>query len=63
MGHYEDFWWDITEDINNKGLRKQFNAQLKKMNNQDKHQYRDVRSKWDYAHKKVTQENEENKKK
>ena len=24
MGHYEDFWWEITESINNKGLKKEF---------------------------------------
>ena len=53
MGHYEDFWFDITESINEKGLKKEFDAQLKKMNHQDKHQYKDTRSKWDYAYNKV----------
>ena len=27
---WEDFWWDVTEDIKNKGLQKEFDAQLKK---------------------------------
>ncbi len=54
MGHYEDLWYDITESINNKDLKKEFDAQLKKMNSQDKHRYKDVRDKWTYAHEKVT---------
>jgi len=55
MGHYEDFWYEITESINSKGLRKEFDAQLEKMNHQDKHRYKDVRDKWDYAYKKITE--------
>ena len=54
MGHYEDFWYEITESINSKGLKKEFDAQLDKMDNQDKHQYKDVRARWSYAHEKVT---------
>jgi hypothetical protein len=53
MGHWEDFWWHITESINQKGLKKKFDAQLKKMDGQSKHQYKDTRSKWDYAYNKV----------
>ena len=62
MGHYEDLFWEITKEIDNKGLKKQFDAQLEKMNYQDKHQYKDVREKWSYAYNKVTRENEKNKK-
>tara|TARA_R110001592_G_scaffold219428_2_gene473571 strand:- start:1118 stop:1312 length:195 start_codon:yes stop_codon:yes gene_type:complete len=54
MGHYEDFWYEITESINNRGLKKEFDAQLKKMDSQDKHRYKDVRDRWSYAHEKVT---------
>ncbi len=39
MGHYEDLFWEITESINKKGLRKEFDAQLSKMSSQDKHRY------------------------
>ena len=51
---WEDFWWDVTEDIKNKGLQKEFDAQLEKMSNQDKHKYKDTRDKWAYAWNKVT---------
>jgi len=54
MGHYEDLWYDITESINNKGLKKEFDAQLKKMDSQDKHRFKDTRDRWSYAHEKVT---------
>ena len=54
MGHYEDFWYDITESINSKGLKKEFDAQLEKMSHQDKHKYKDTRDRWTYAHNKVT---------
>ena len=29
MGHYEDFWYEITESINNKGLKKEFDEHVK----------------------------------
>jgi len=54
MGHYEDFWYEITESINKKGLKKEFDAQLTKMDTQDKHCYKDIRAKWQYAYNKVT---------
>ena len=53
MGHYEDLFWEITESINKKGLREEFNAQLNKMRTQDKHRYKDTRDKWTYAYEKV----------
>ena len=53
MGHYEDLFYEITESINKKGLRKEFDAQLEKMSMQDKHRYKDTRDRWTYAHNKV----------
>ena len=53
MGHWEDFWWDITESIDREGIRKEFDAQLEKMNSQDKHRFKDTRDRWEYAYNKV----------
>ena len=53
MGHYEDLWYQILDDVNSKGLKKEFDAQLEKMNGQSKHQYKDTRDRWSYAHNKV----------
>ena len=54
MGHYEDLYYQILDDVNSKGLKKEFDAQLEKMNGQSKHQYKDTRDRWSYAHEKVT---------
>jgi len=61
MGHWEDFWWEITESLNQKGLRKEFDAQLEKMSMQDKHRFKDTRDKWQYAYNKVTKTKKINK--
>ena len=57
MGHWEDIFWEITESINKKGLKKEFDAQLEKMSHQNKHRYKETRDKWQYAHDKVIKEN------
>ena len=64
MGQYEDIFYEITESINNLGLKKEFDAQLEKMRNQDKHRYKEVRDRWDYAYQKVIRkyENKRNQK-
>ena len=54
MGHYEDFWYEMTESINKLGLKKEFDAQLDKMRYQDKHRYKESRDRWQYAYNKVT---------
>ena len=62
MGSYEDFWWETSQSIKDLGLQKQFDAQLNKMSGQDKHRYKDTRSRWEYAYNKVTRnENKRNK--
>ena len=33
MGHYEDLFYEITESIESKGLRKEFDDQLEKIKN------------------------------
>jgi len=53
MGHYEDFWYEITDDLKRLNLKKEFDAQLVKMHTQDKHQYKDTRERWRYAFDKV----------
>ena len=53
MGHYEDIFYEVTESINKLGLKKEFDAQLEKMRSQDKHRYKEVRDRWEYAYRKV----------
>jgi len=54
MGHYEDAFYEIYTDIHEKGLKTQFDTQLQKMLYQDKHKYKTVKERWEYAHHKVT---------
>ena len=61
MGHWEDIFYEITESIKEKGLRKEFDAQLEKMSHQDKHKYKEVRDRWEYAHQKVIEKWEKQK--
>jgi hypothetical protein len=53
---WEDFWWETHNEITELKLQKKFDAQLKKMEYQSKHQYLDNRSKWEYARNKVVNE-------
>jgi hypothetical protein len=53
MGHYEDFWYEITESVEKYGIKDEFDAQLEKMRGQDKHKYKDTRDRWSYALDKV----------
>ena len=53
MGHYEDFWWETSAEIKKRGLQKEFEAQLEKMCTQDKHRFKESRTKWEYAYSKV----------
>ena len=53
MGHYEDFFVEMTQSLDEKGLRGQFDSQLEKMRYQEKHQSKDIRDKWRYAFEKI----------
>tara|TARA_R100001443_G_scaffold82353_1_gene89310 strand:- start:393 stop:581 length:189 start_codon:yes stop_codon:yes gene_type:complete len=60
---WEDFWYYIVEEVKELGVQKQFDAQLKKMSQQDKHRYKDTREKWEYALTKVKKNLKKKKKK
>ena len=42
MGHWEDLWYEIHDSIEREVLTKEFEEQLKKMTNQDKHKHLDT---------------------
>ena len=54
----EDTLMEIYLEVEKKGLREKFDKQLKKMRNQDKHQYKDTRAKWTYTLNKVKKSNQ-----
>ena len=49
----EDTMYAVHQEVEKLGLRRQFDKQLKKMRAQDKHKYRDTKSRWEYALTKV----------
>ncbi len=49
MGQYEDLFYEIYDEVNNNNLNVEFNKQLSKMEFQDKHKYKSVKEKWEYA--------------
>ena len=53
MGHYEDGFWEIYQEVEKKGLREEFNAQIKKMHKQPKHDHKEPMEYWKYALKRV----------
>tara|TARA_Y100000592_G_scaffold11199_1_gene15911 strand:+ start:780 stop:956 length:177 start_codon:yes stop_codon:yes gene_type:complete len=50
---WEDFWWDTYYEIKKLGIKEEFDAQLKKMDTQSKHRYKDSRARWEYALNKI----------
>ena len=49
----EDTLWFIYEEVEKKGLRRKFDKQVKKMETQEKHKYKDTKEMWEYALTKV----------
>ena len=49
----EDFWWDTHNELVELGLQKKFDKQIKKMQTQEKHRYKDTREQCMYALEKV----------
>ena len=53
----EDTMYRIYTDLDRLELRTKFDKQLKKMFSQDKHKWKDMCEKWEYAYNKVTNKN------
>ena len=49
----EDTLFEIATKVAAEGIRKEFDKQLKKMGEQDKHKWKDMCERWEYAYNKV----------
>ncbi len=49
----EDTMYEIHTEIEQKGLRKKFDKQIKKMLSQNKHKYKTMCEKWEYALRRI----------
>ena len=45
----EDTMYTIHQEVEKLGLRKEFDAQMRKMDKQDKHKWKTVCESWEYA--------------
>ena len=54
----EDTMYRIYKEVEEKKLRRKFDKQLKKMETQEHHKYKDARQVWEYALNKVKKLNE-----
>jgi len=49
----EDTLFEVHQEVEQKGLRKKFNEQLRKMSTQTKHNHKTSSEKWEYALNKI----------
>jgi len=45
----EDILMEIYSEVNKKGLKNKFDKQMIKMKSQDKHKFKTIAEKWEYA--------------
>ena len=62
MGTYEDLFYEITEEVEKLGLRKEFDKKLKELRNDDNYKYHEVRDRWQVALQQIKEEQKNNKK-
>ena len=53
----EDTMYEIHTEVTQSGLRDKFDKQLKKMSKQSKHKWKSVCEKWEYALKRIKEDN------
>jgi len=49
MGSWEDIYYDISQQMSELKLKKEFDAELKRLRDDDKYKYSEVRDRWEVA--------------
>ena len=49
----EDLMFEIFNKVKSKGIKKEFDKQLKRMRVQHKHKYKETAERWEYAYNKI----------
>jgi hypothetical protein len=57
MGHWEDFFWEVAEEVNQLGLRKEFDKLLHQIRNDEKYRYTELKDRWSIALMKLKEQN------
>jgi len=63
MGSWEDIYYDISQQMSELKLKKEFDAELKRLRDDDKYKYSEVRDRWEVARGNVIKEYQKRKKK
>ena len=61
MGHYEDFFWEVTEEVKSLGLRKEFDKMIKDLSNQEEYRHKSIKVRWEAALNKIKKQHKNNK--
>ncbi len=56
MGQYDDLFYEIYDEVNSSNLSEEFNIQISKMKFQDKHRYKSIKEKCEYALNKIKED-------
>jgi len=57
MGSWEDLYYEITAEVEELGLKKEFDQKLKDLRDDEKYKYHEVRDRWQVALKEIKEEN------
>ena len=49
MAYSEDILHEVYEEVRNNGMKEAFDKQINKMGHQEKHRFKNVCEKWEYA--------------
>lgn len=53
MGHYEDSYFEIYQEVESRNVKVEFEKQLEKMRLQSKHKFKTPKEMWEYAYTRV----------
>lgn len=57
MGSWEDVYYEVNEEVEKLGLKKEFDQKLKDLRNDDKYKYVEIRDRWQIALNQIKEEN------
>ena len=49
MGNWDNFYYEMHEELTQLGMRQRFNSLLQELSTQDKFKYKSVRDRWNTA--------------
>ncbi|MFT4599015.1 MAG: hypothetical protein ACJAR8_001237 [Bacteroidia bacterium] len=53
MGNWDNFYYEMHEELTQLGMKQRFNSLLQELSTQDKFKYKSVRDRWNTAFKMI----------